>query len=101
MARRVFKYTLGPGRGYVVMPGGARVLSAQMQGGDMRVWAHIDEDRLPVRYTFFVAGTGHKLPDDLPPTSWPPCRWTAARWFGTCLRMRRWRGERSQRKQLG
>lgn len=48
----------------VNMPEGAEVLTAQMQGSELCLWALVDPeaDRKPRQ--FRIAGTGHKLPAD-------------------------------------
>lgn len=45
----------------VQMPFGARVLSAQMQAGQLCLWAEVDSELQPWPRKVFVFGTGHKV----------------------------------------
>lgn len=49
----------------VTMPVGARVLSAAFQGESLFVWADVPDTEAPTTMReFYVAGTGHSLPND-------------------------------------
>ena len=43
----------------VRMPAGAEVLTAQLQGGELCLWARVDTDNLTVNRMFYIRGTGH------------------------------------------
>jgi hypothetical protein len=60
----IWKYTLEPGRTKLQMPQGAQVLTAQMQHGDLCVWAKVDPSRPLELRLFDVYGTGHTMPAD-------------------------------------
>lgn len=62
---RVYKYPI-PVTGEwvsVMMPVGAKVLSAQVQNGVLNLWARVTVDRPPITHRFRIAGTGHDLGD--------------------------------------
>lgn len=48
------------------MPMGAEVLSAQMQGGTLCIWALVDPEASKVMRTFEVFGTGHPVDNSAP-----------------------------------
>jgi hypothetical protein len=45
------------------MPRHAKVLTVQMQDGGACLWAEVDPEAPKLPRKFFVAGTGHDLPD--------------------------------------
>ncbi len=59
---KVFKYVMEI-TDYVDldMPSGAEVLTAQMQNGDLCLWAKVDENAPKEKRRFRIAGTGHPL----------------------------------------
>lgn len=60
----IWKYSLAPGRTVHDMPADAKVLTVQMQGDEVCLWALV-EPHLPMRRRFFdVYGTGHGMPAD-------------------------------------
>lgn len=63
--RTIWKFVLrierGPQR--IDMPHGAEVLSAQMQGDALTLWALCEPEKGPTRRTFAVYGTGFSMPD--------------------------------------
>lgn len=64
MARQVWKYTLerfGPSS--LSVPIGAEILSVQVQGASVAMWALVDPSAPLVVRSFLLAGTGHDLPD--------------------------------------
>lgn len=64
---RIWKFTLPIiDRPVKEMPAGARVLSAQMQGGELHVWAICDTaaDAKRVRARFAIVGTGNPMPTE-------------------------------------
>ena len=63
--KTIYKYPL-PRLGalnQILMPSGARILSANMQGSNLCVWALVDPDAEMVVRTFVVRGTGHPCPN--------------------------------------
>lgn len=74
--KRIFKYRLdgaaqyrtegfSVGRSFVIMmPAGAEVLSAGMDGAEIAVWAVVDTEAPPVPVSFSVLGTGLDVRDD-------------------------------------
>jgi hypothetical protein len=65
----VWKYELSPAkkRNTIEMPIGARVLTVQMQGDAVCIWAMVDPNAAKARRTFYIFGTGHEIdePDEL------------------------------------
>lgn len=49
----------------VEMPDGARILTVQVQGGEVCLWAEVDSTAPKMRRTVYVFGTGHPLSPDL------------------------------------
>ena len=49
----------------VTMPVGAEVLSVQMQGNVLCLWAVVNPDAERIIRTFEIFGTGHPMPDVL------------------------------------
>jgi hypothetical protein len=63
--RTVYKYTLqARDDNAVSMPVGATILSAQVQDGDIQIWALVDPDAKKETRYFGVAGTGHPIDDN-------------------------------------
>ena len=49
----------------VEMPVGANILSAQMQNGELCLWAEVDDEK-PTEYrSIWIYGTGHLMDDAL------------------------------------
>lgn len=60
--RTIWKYPLEiADRQVVRMPSGAQVLSAQVQHGQLCLWAIVDDDRDVADTQVHIAGTGHPL----------------------------------------
>lgn len=60
--QQVFKYTLNmTDITHVAMPQGGQVLSAQVQHGNVQVWALVDPSKPEEARTFRIAGTGHPI----------------------------------------
>jgi hypothetical protein len=64
MARTIWKFQLNPIARGVVMPVGAKVLTAREQGDTICIWAEVDPDAEGSMRHFVVYGTGHEMPDD-------------------------------------
>lgn len=62
--KTIHKYPLDPRRPIVEMPIGAKVLSVQIQRGDVCLWALVDTSAEIERRAFIVLGTGHEVPDN-------------------------------------
>lgn len=67
MNRTIWKYELLPSEvTYLRMPDGARPLCVQVQKGKVCLWAEVDQGLTDgpttVIRTFFVIGTGHRVP---------------------------------------
>lgn len=60
----IYKYKLQPGRTVLDMPDGAKVLTVQMQGPDVCLWAMVEPHKPTGRRFFDVYGTGHGMPTD-------------------------------------
>jgi hypothetical protein len=64
--KKIYKYSLGkPFHGcseVFSMPRGAKLLDAQMQRGELCLWAEVDLLKPDEKRTFAVAGTGLTLP---------------------------------------
>lgn len=60
----IWKYALQPGRTELEMPGGAELLTVQMQGDTPTLWAQVWPGEPVVRRVLDVYGTGHKMPPD-------------------------------------
>ena len=58
----IWKYPVAPGRQTVEMPGGAELLSVQMQGDQPTLWARVDDQAAKVGRIISVVGTGHEAP---------------------------------------
>ncbi|KKK61113.1 hypothetical protein LCGC14_3017550, partial [marine sediment metagenome] len=64
--RKIWKFTLPvTDHPIVLMPKGAKVLSAGVQHGDVQVWALVDPEAPKESRRFRVAGTGHPLEDEV------------------------------------
>jgi hypothetical protein len=64
--RTIYKYTIDPDTKVqtFVMPGCAKVLTVQMQGAAVCLWAQVNTDHAAEDRRFAVYGTGHSLPND-------------------------------------
>lgn len=62
--KTIYKYTLESPQSEIQMPAGAKILTAQMQGVQMVLWAECvaGEEAKDTR-RIEVFGTGHKMPD--------------------------------------
>jgi len=65
MAKVIFKYPIQIADDFTLdMPGGARILTVQLQNGNPYIWA-IVEDTIPLlTYSFRVIGTGNPFSPD-------------------------------------
>lgn len=64
MPRRIYKYHLDIADTQTIeVPAGAEFLTAQMQRGQLYVWAIVDTDRLFEKEYFVIVGTGHPMPE--------------------------------------
>jgi hypothetical protein len=62
--RKIFKYVIKIGNvNKVVMPSRAKILSVQMQGNELCIWAMVWDDNPDVVRTFVVRSTGEPLRD--------------------------------------
>lgn len=64
MSKSIWKFELSPNDPYVLMPIGARVLTAREQMEDIFVWAEVDPNAAQETRHFCVYGTGQEMPDD-------------------------------------
>lgn len=63
--KRIFKYPIQiTDRETIEMPGGAKILSAQVQGNTICLWAEVDTEMVPQPRTIAVYGTGNPMPED-------------------------------------
>lgn len=65
MGKTIYKYTLNLGTNEIQMPLFSRVLTCQMQGGTITIWALVDPLQTLTKHTFFVGGAGHKFPESI------------------------------------
>ncbi len=64
MSHIIYKYTLEiAGIQTLQVPAGARLLTAQMQGDALRLWAIVNPDNPPEHRTFLISGTGNPFPE--------------------------------------
>jgi hypothetical protein len=47
----------------VMMPGGAAILTAQMQSGQLCLWAQVEATQTKTPRVIRIFGTGHGIPD--------------------------------------
>ena len=65
MEQRIWKYELTPGRDTtLMMPRGARTLSAGVQGEALVIWAMVDPQATPEQRSFRVFPTGVTITED-------------------------------------
>lgn len=64
MTKKVFKYPLTHSINNIDLPDGAQVLTVQMQGNEVMMWALVDPNALPKRREFQVVETGQKFTFD-------------------------------------
>ncbi len=63
MARKIYKYPLEiTDQQTILMPAGARILSAQYQGPQLVIWALVSLDATPTRRYIWIIGTGNPMP---------------------------------------
>lgn len=61
--KTIYKYPLiATDLQYIDMPNGAVILTVQMQGGAMCLWAQVDLDKAEVVRVIAVYGTGNLMP---------------------------------------
>lgn len=65
MKKAIYKYVVRPDRLKVEMPKGAKVLTAQLQHGEICVWAEVQPDAPTEQRHFEVFGTGHPMHEDM------------------------------------
>lgn len=58
----IFKYKLNHGTNEIDMPDGAVILTAQIQYGEVCIWARCQTENPNVRRKFQFYGTGHSIP---------------------------------------
>jgi len=64
--KRVFKYPLKAlEKQIVAIPLGAQILCAQVQHGNICLWAFVDPEESPQERTIRIFGTGHNVAMDL------------------------------------
>lgn len=61
MEKTIWKFELRPAITKIEMPEGAQVLTAQMQGNQLCLWALVDPGAKKETRTFEVFGTGHPI----------------------------------------
>lgn len=61
--KRIYKYPVLLGAQSIPMPEGAQVLTAQLQQGQINIWALVDPNAEEVINVIEVYGTGHDLKD--------------------------------------
>jgi len=59
--KAIWKYEVRPDEFTVEMPNGAQVLTVQIQGESVQMWALVDPDAERVQRTFVTYGTGHPI----------------------------------------
>lgn len=64
MTKKVFKYPLTHNINNIELPAGAQVLTVQIQGNEVMMWALVDPNAPPKSREFQVVGTGQKLTFD-------------------------------------
>jgi len=63
--KTIWKFPLGVADEQIIeMPRGAKVLAVQPQHDRVCVWAMVNPNAEKERRTFYIAGTGHLLPDE-------------------------------------
>ena len=60
--KKIWKYALKDSDAEYEIPEGGRILSVQMQGGGLTMWALVDIDAKREKRRVTVYGTGHDLP---------------------------------------
>lgn len=58
--KTIYKYKLGE----LLLPAGAKVLTAGKQNDEFYIWAEIDTEQTPEHRTFAVYGTGWDMPEE-------------------------------------
>lgn len=62
--RTIYKYPLAiTDSQAVLMPVGAEIISAQVQGADLCIWAAVDPTAKKHARVIHIYGTGHPIPD--------------------------------------
>jgi hypothetical protein len=60
----IWKFMLRPAAVQTIrMPKGSEVLTAQVQGEELCLWAMVDPDNLMEDRMFLIVGTGHNMPE--------------------------------------
>lgn len=72
MAKTIYKYEIQLGRNEVKMPKGAQILTCQMQGETLNVWAIVSPNSGYAEEikVITVYGTGHPLPNSMSAVDW-------------------------------
>lgn len=66
MPKRIFKYELLlTNEQHLLIPADAPILSVGQQGNELRMWALVDPAEELVKRSFYIAGTGHPIPDNV------------------------------------
>ena len=66
MTKKIYKYQLEiQAHQRIEMPDGAEILSVQVQGSTICIWAIIEEGQPLGERIFRIFGTGHDLPRDI------------------------------------
>lgn len=66
MNKDIYKYELPiEAKPIIEMPFFADILSIQMQGPKMQIWAMVNKDEANVQRQFYILGTGHGVPDEV------------------------------------
>jgi hypothetical protein len=60
--RSIWKFEIGPRNLRVMMPVGAKLLTAQIQNNSICVWAEVDTKAEREEVIFEIFGTGHSMP---------------------------------------
>lgn len=73
MSKKIFKFPLQDvhtDQVAIKMPKGAQILTAQVQGGVICIWAIVNVDKEPETRIIHIAGTGHELPEKANAGNW-------------------------------
>jgi hypothetical protein len=65
--KRIYKYNLAIiDQQAIMMPPSAEIISAQMQAGELKIWAIVDPSAVESLRHFEVFGTGHPIQNNGP-----------------------------------
>ena len=63
---RVFKYLVEIGNYFEVeLPRSAQILTVDLQGSEIKLWALVDPKRPMIKRRFRLSGTGHPIEEDM------------------------------------